>query len=416
MDPVRERTDVDLSVPGGDGDGPIPPSPVEAGLEASNEQTRERLWWGARVLYRRRWWIAAVTALVAIAAVVLTLQIPNRYRAETRVLLPDDGGSLVSAAISSVSPAAAALLGGGGGGFTRYMAILTSPSTFEDVVERFDLVAVYDLKDEDFPDNKAIRELYDRADFEVSLEYDFLSVSVLDEDPQRAAQIANYFVERLNERNVAFQSSSAAEYRRSLEERLERSYADLDSTQAVLQALQERSGVVQPEAQAAALFESLAAASSEVAAAEIQYQTLLSQFGPENLDVQAAAAAVETARRQVGRLTGGAEAALPLPLRDLPAVQRQYAQVLQEVTIQQAVIETVQPLYEQARLQEQRDADAVQVLDAATPPVKKAEPRRSLIVIAATLSAFLVAVSVVLLLATLRRNGPAVLARLRSDA
>lgn len=413
MDPARKRPDIDLSVPGGDGNGPVPPGSFEAELRAGNERTRERLWWAASVLYRRKWWILAVTLLVAVAAVFITLQIPNRYRAETRVLLPDDGGSLVSAAISSVSPAAAALLGGGGGGFTRYMAILTSPSTLEDVVERFDLVEVYDLEEAEFPQNRAIGELSERAAFDVSLEYDFLAVSVLDEDPERAAQMANYFVERLNERNVEFQSSSAAEYRQSLEDRLERSYADLDSTQAVLQALQERSGVVQPEAQASALFSALASAQAEVAAAEIQYQTLLSQYGPENLDVQTAAAALEVARQQVARLTGGAEAALPLPLRDLPGVQREYAQVLQEVTIQQAVIETVQPLYEQARLQEQRDADAVQVLDVAAPPVRKAEPKRSLLVIAATLSAFLVAVAVTLGLAVLRRGGPSVLARLR---
>lgn len=420
MDPARERADIGLSAPGGDGDGPVPPRPVEApsveaGLRAANERTRERLWWAAAALYRRRWTIAAVTALVAVAAVAVTLQLPNQYRAETRVLLPDEGGGLVSAAISAVSPAAAALLGGGGGGFTRYMAILTSPSTLQDVVERFDLVAAYDLEDADFPQARTLAELYERAEFEVSVEYDYLAVRVLDEDPERAAQMANFFVERLNERNVEFQSSSAADYRRSLQARLERSYADLDSTQAVLQALQERSGVVQPEAQAAALFEGLAAAQAEAAAAEVQYQMLLSQYGPENTDAQAAAAAVEAARRQVARLSGGAEAGLPLPLRDLPGVQREYAQVLQEVTIQQAVIETVQPLYEQARLQEQRDADAVQVLDVATPPVRKAEPRRSLLVIGATLSALLVAVAVTLLLAALGRGGPPVLARLRAE-
>ncbi|MDT0633176.1 Wzz/FepE/Etk N-terminal domain-containing protein [Rubrivirga sp. S365] len=416
MDPARERADIDLSVPGGDGDGPVPPRSVEAELLASNERTRERLWWAAAALYRRRWTITAVTALVAIAAVAITLQLPNQYRAETRVLLPDEGGGLVSAAISAVSPAAAALLGGGGGGFTRYMAILTSPSTLEDVVERFDLVAAYDLEDADFPQARTLAELYDRAEFEVSVEYDYLAVSVLDEDPERAAQMANFFVERLNERNIEFQSSSAGEYRRSLQARLEQSYADLDSTQAVLQALQERSGVVQPEAQASALFEALASAQAEAAGAEVQYQALLSQYGPENTDVRAAAAAVEAARQQVARLAGGAEAALPLPLRDLPRVQREYAQVLQEVTIQQAVIETVQPLYEQARLQEQRDADAVQVLDPATPPARKAEPRRSLLVIGATLSAFLVAVAVTLLLAALGRGGPSVLARLRAEA
>ncbi len=403
-------------VAGNDGGGDaydMTPDDVTAAYIAANEQTRERLWWAAGTLYRRRWWILGVTVLVAALSVYLTLQIPNRYRAETRVLLPEGGGSLMASAISNLSPAAAALLGGGGGGFTRYMAILTSPSTLASVVDRFDLVEVYELQEKKHPHEAAMGKLAERATFDVSLDYDYLAVSVLDEDPARAAQMANYFVERLNERHVEFQSSNAAEYRQFLQVRLEQANADLDSAQAALQSLQERSGVIEPGAQAEALFSSLSTAQAEVATAEIRYQTLLSQYGADNPDVQAAQAAVGAARGQVRRLTGGSEAAMPIPLRGLPRVQREYATVMQDLEIQRAIIETIQPLYEQAALQEQREADAVQVLDPAVPPVRKAEPRRSLLVLGATLSAFLVAMALALLLAGLRRSMPTVLARLR---
>ena len=398
----------------GDGAGEAPRD-LDAAYAEANERTRDRLWWAGGVLYRRRWVVVAVTVLVAALSVYVTLQIPNQYRAETRVLLPEDGGGLVASALSSISPAAAALLGGGGGGFTRYMAILTSPSTLASVVDRFDLVEVYDLGEEEHPREAAIGELSERATFEVSLDYDYLSVSVLDEDPGRAAQMANVFVELLNERNVALTSSSAASNRAFLEDRLDQANADLDAAQREMQALQERSGVIEPTAQAEALFSSLGEAQGQVAVAEAQYQGLLSQFGPENPDVQAARAVLESARGQVGRLRGGAEAGLPA-LGGLPGVQRQYADVMQDLVIQKQIIETIQPLYEQAALQEQRDADAVQVLDPAAPPTRKAEPRRSLLVIAATLSAFLVAVAVTLLLAVVRRGGPSVLARLRAEA
>ena len=402
--------------PAGDGAGEAFDARIEAEYAAQNEATRARLWWAAGTVYRRRWWIVGVSALVAALAVYLTLQIPNRYRAETRVLLPESGGGgLLAGALSNLSPAAAALVGGGGGGFTRYMAILTSPSTMASVVDRFGLVEAYDVADEPYPQQAALGELYERASFEVSLDYDYLGVSVLDEDPERAAQMANYFVERLNERHVEFQSSSAAEYRGFLEDRLDEANADLDSAQAELQVLQERSGVVEPGAQAEALFSSLASSQAEVTAAEVQYQALLSQFGPENPDVVAARAGLDAARRQVARLRGGAEAGLP-GLSGLPRIQRQYAGVMQELAIQKAIIETVQPLYEQAALQERREADAVQVLDPATPPTRKAEPGRTVLVLTATLSAFLVMVALVLALAALRRGGPSVLARLREAA
>ncbi|MGB3541597.1 GumC family protein [Rubrivirga sp.] len=398
----------------GDGAG-APPYTVDDEYRLANETTTDRLWWAAGVVYRAKWWIMALTVLVAAASVYLTLQLPNEYRAETRVLLPESGsGGLLAGALSNLPPAAAALLGGGGGGgFTRYMAILESRTTLETIVDQFDLVQVYDLEDEDFPRQDAIGELSDRAEFEVNIDFDYLGISVLDESPERSAQLANYFVERLNERYIEFQASSAAENREFLSDRLDQANLDLDDAQARMQELQERTGVVQPTAQAEALFSSIGQAQAEVSTAEVAYRSLLSQFGPENPDVQAARAGLEAARSQVQRLTGGSEVGLPSVAR-LPGVQRQYAEVMQDLEIQRAIIETIQPLYEQAALQEQRDADAVQVLDPAIPPTKKSEPGRSIIVIGATLSAFLVGIALVLGIAMLRAHGPAVFARLRA--
>ena len=284
------------------------------------------------------------------------------------------------------------------------------------VVDRFDLVEVYELTDKEHPHEEAITELAARASFEVSLEYDFLSVNVLDPSPERAAQIANFFVEQLNLRNIELTASSAGQNRRFLENRLDQANLALDSAQADLQALQERYGVIEPEAQAAALMTAIGQAQGQVGAAEAQYQALRSQFGDENPDVAAARAAVESARGQVTRLTGGDEAVMPVPIRRLPQVQRQYAQAMQEVIVQRRIIEEVQPLYEQAALQEQRETDAVQVLDPAVPPARKAEPRRSLLVLGATFSAGLIACMVVLLLAWMRRSGPGILVRLRAPA
>lgn len=383
---------------------------------SAHQETKDRLWWAGSTLYRRRWWIAAASLAAAVLAVVLTLQMPNQYRAETRVLLPSSGGgNLMASALAGIAPEAAALLGGGGGGFTRYLAILTSPSTLGQVVDRFDLVEVYDLGDEEHPRPQAIQELFARSAFEVSLDYDYLSVSVLDQSPERSAQISNYFVELLNRRNIELTSGSAGENRRFLEQRLGAANIALDSAQAEMQALQERTGVSEPTAQASALFSTLAEAEARVAEAEAQYQAISAQAGPENAAARSAAAALESARGQLARVRSGSQPGLP-SIQAIPAVQRQYAGVLQDVILQTKIIETLQPLYEQAALEEQRDTDAVQVLDPATPPTRKAEPRRSLLVLATMFSVFLIAVALTLLLALVHRQGPAFLARLRAGA
>ena len=96
---------------------------------------RERLWWAASVLYARRWLIAAVTVLAAVASVLIALSLPKWYQAEARVLLPK-GGLSAGSLLNSIAPGVGSLLGGGGG-YTRYLAILTSRSMMDDVVERF---------------------------------------------------------------------------------------------------------------------------------------------------------------------------------------------------------------------------------------------------------------------------------------
>ena len=378
-------------------------------------QVRDRLWWAAGAVWRRRWWILAVTVLVAGAAVWLTTQIPNRYRAETRVLLPDSGVSGLGALLGRSSPAAAALLGGGGGGYTRYLALLTSRTTQEAIVERFELVRRYETGDEPDPVAAAVRTLSGRTDFEVSLEYNYLAVQVLDEDPALAAQMANTFVEILNRENTELNQESASTYRVYLERRLQRAETDMDSLMSSMQGIQERYGVFEPEAQGAAVMDALASAGALVAEAEVGYEMLRSEFGEENDQTRTAAAGLAAARAQRDRLTSGSDAVMPVALSQIPEVGRRYAQVQQGILLQGEILKELQPLYEQSLLNERRQADAVQVIDPAVPPARKAEPRRSLIVVAATLSAFLVALAVALTLALWRARAPAVLARLRAE-
>ncbi len=87
------------------------------------------------MLYRRRF-VAALIALAAVGTVAISLLLPLWYRAETRMLLPEEGSSAYSVT-NDLAPGAAALLGGGG--YMRYLSILTSRTLLDRAVETFDL-------------------------------------------------------------------------------------------------------------------------------------------------------------------------------------------------------------------------------------------------------------------------------------
>ena len=418
---VPEIVVTDASV-GGDGPGAFAydtPSGPDSDFAPSpapyRVPTGEAGWWTAAVLWRARWWLVAVSLIAGGVAAAVALQMPNWYRAETRVLLPEGGGSSLAGLVETVAPGASALIGGGDD-YTRFRAILTSRTVQERIVRRFDLVDVYDLARKKDPIGAAIKELQENATFEVSLEYNHLAVRVLDTSPRRAAQIADRFVEELNSENVRLTSGSAAENRQFLETRLDEAQVALDEAQNEMQAFMETNQIVGIEAQAVALVEALGLAQAQVAEAEIRFQAIQSEAGPEAPQYRAAEAALGAAREQMTRLTGGDEAIMPVPMQRLPAVGRQYARIQQEVLTQSKIIEAIRPLFEQARLAERRDANAVQIIDPATVPIVKAAPSRSVLVVVSALTAFVLAAFLILALALIRTKGALVSEKLRLSA
>jgi len=70
----------------------------------------------------------------------------------------------------------------------------------------------------------------------------------------------------------------------------------------------------------------------------------------------------------------------------------QYIDAVRNLKYQEAVWEILAKQFEMAKLDEAKDFPLIQILDKATPPEKKTKPKRSLIVILATLVAFFLAV------------------------
>jgi capsule polysaccharide export protein KpsE/RkpR len=221
-------------------------------------------------------------------------------------------------------------------------------------------------------------------------------------------------VAELNERHVALTSESARQNREFVETRVREAEADLDSTLRALQAFQEENGVIELESQVQAMLSSVAEVQARVAEAEIQYRALAQQLGDDNPQVRAAREVRNAARAEVRRLTGGSEELMPVAIAEMPALSRSYAMLRQELLIQAEILEFIRPLYEQARMEERRAMDAVQVLDPAVPPFRKAAPRRSLLCISAVVGAFLIASMFVIAQAWLRNNAGHIATRINS--
>lgn len=94
-----------------------------------------------------------------------------------------------------------------------------------------------------------------------------------------------------------------------------------------------------------------------------------------------------------------------LVLDKTPNTSLKYLDALRNLKYQEALWEILAKQFEMAKLDEAKDFPLIQVLDKATPPEKKSKPKRSLIVMLATLVAFFLAVIWAFISEALARSG-----------
>ena len=102
-----------------------------------------------RALSRRRRLILGITAASAVVALVVSLLLPVYYKAETRILPPQDKGSNLAAQLMGQAGGLIALAGGAAGVKSQgelFVAMTKSRTVLDRMVDRFDLMKLYKEK------------------------------------------------------------------------------------------------------------------------------------------------------------------------------------------------------------------------------------------------------------------------------
>ncbi len=81
---------------------------------------------------------------------------------------------------------------------------------------------------------------------------------------------------------------------------------------------------------------------------------------------------------------------LLIPFKEAPALGNEYLKIYKNLEIQYKILEFIQPLYEQAKIEEVRNTPSVIVLDKAGPADHKAKPKASLYALIAFVSSLIV--------------------------
>ncbi|HKZ40335.1 MAG TPA: Wzz/FepE/Etk N-terminal domain-containing protein, partial [Candidatus Hodarchaeales archaeon] len=333
------------------------------------------------VAKRKRHFTVFVLGVTVLTAGIVSV-LPKWYKA-TASVFPAESADLfgglggISSLVSSISPVKKLSSLTGASELDRYIAILKSERALTAVIQKFDLVKVYEISK--YTREKSMKELLSNVDIEQSDEGSLL-VSVYDKEPQRAADMANFFVEMLNEINSELHVQNARANRNFIEQRYNKNLADIQTAQDAFKKFQLETGVVAVPEQIEASIKVAADLYAHLNIKEIELAILDRTVSTKHPSYNEKLIEVQELRRQLHGMNEGSSAAandmkILLPFKQTPALGAEYLRLYRDVEIQYKILQFIAPLYEQAKVEENRSTPSVVVLDHASVPEMKAKPK-----------------------------------------
>ncbi len=319
--------------------------------------------------------LVAGPLLAGIVALGITYLIKPTFTSRTVFLPPQQQQSAAASALASLG-ALSGLVGAAAGiksPADQYVALLQSTTVADRLIDEFKLMQVYESKYR----FEARKELADNARMSLGKKDGLITVEVDDEEPQRAAEMANRHVDELRRLTSQLALTEAQQRRVFFESQLKKTRDDLTQAQQQLQASGFNPGALKAEPKAAA--EGYARLKAEVTAAEVRLQTLRRNLSETTPEVQQAQTMLGALRAQLGK----AEASTDL------SGGPDYISKFREFKYQETLFELFARQYELARLDESREGALIQVVDVAKPAERKSKPKRAIIAVATTLAALL---------------------------
>jgi uncharacterized protein involved in exopolysaccharide biosynthesis len=324
------------------------------------------------------------TALAAgLLALGVTYVIAPTYTARSTFLPPQQQQSAAASTLASIG-ALAGLVGAAGGiksPADQYVSLIQSATVSDRLIEQFELMKVYDKKYR-VDARKVLRE-----NVRVSLgkKDGVISIEVDDEDPKRAAALANAHVDELRRLTSRLALTEAQQRRIFFEAQLDKTRESLTKAQRALQASGISAGALKAEPKAAA--EGYARLKAEATGAEVRLQALRRTLVDDAPEVQQQLATLAALRAQLARAEQATES----------SGGPDYVGKYRDFKYHETLFELFARQYELARLDESREGTLIQVVDTAVPPEKRTRPKRVLTSVAVALGTLVLAAVLVAL-------------------
>jgi len=359
---------------------------------------RERWVPNVSILWEHRRLLMRIAICALVVSTLLAFLLPKQYESKARIMPPEQqgGAAAMLAAISGkVMPTALSALAGSMMGIRNngplFIDLLNSGTVSGHLIDQFNLQTVYWKRYR----QDAAKKLAHRTDITEDHKSGVITIIVTDTDRRRARDMTQAYITELDRLLAQVNTSAAGRERVFIEQRLAAVQADLERAQRDLSEFSSKNTTLDIKDQTRAMVEAGAKLQAQLIVARSELQSIAQIYGDENVRVRAARARVSELERQLGKLAGpsGGEPAdadageLYPPLRTLPVLAVQWADLYRKVKVQETVFELLTQQYELARIEEARSIPTVRVIDPPSWPEKKSFPPRLIIMLFSTILA-----------------------------
>lgn len=320
--------------------------------------------------------LLSIYVIVGVVSVIILLLLSPWYRSTATVVIqnPEQGGILSS--IANSLPVSLGLNIGNQKDAQYYLAFVNTQRMLDSVNNKFDLQKVYDLKYKDQV-YKAISGNMHEVDnsngtFSISFDYE--------NDPKKAAQIANYIYSVLYQFALEVNRAQATDYRSYIQNYYQKTMSELDSTRHKFAKFQKKTGLYNLDDQLPVFIQSIANLESQKMQYEIQldYLKRIKQNSTVNLD--AIKTQINSIDSQIGDLKRNNKYS-NVALDTLPNLAIPYYEMYQRIMVGDKVTQFLRLQYEQAVLDQQKKSANIYLLDPAQPADRKFKPKRLAILV-----------------------------------
>ncbi|MDI6889357.1 MAG: Wzz/FepE/Etk N-terminal domain-containing protein [Thermodesulfovibrionales bacterium] len=345
------------------------------------------------VLAKHKGLIVGITLGAAIITAIISLVMPPIYRAETKILPPQQSSSSMAQFMAQFG-GAANLAGGALGIKTTndlYIGLLKSRPVLDNIIDRFNIMGLYKTESQEDARRALAGALKPQDDKKSGI----ITIGIEDKDPKRAADMANAFVEELKNLNKGLAVTEASQRRLFFEEQLKDVKESLIKAEESMKGFQEKTGVIKMDEQAIAVIGGIANLRAQIAAKEVGLKVMRTYATPQNPDLQRAEEELRGLRVELSKLEakGGGQNPDPLmPTGRIPGVGTEYVRKLRDFKYNEALYEILLKQFEAAKLDEAKDAAIIQVIEKAIPPEKRVKPKRKQMVMIAMVTGFFISV------------------------